>query len=149
MSLFPCSACDTRPPGKLASVTYAWNRADGERSAWRQRLCTTCFVDRVLKLPEQAYDAPVTCPGCGIATADDMDPIFCTAFLPGQGRFDYEWPFCAPCAARWHAIAQDHAQQLEDRREQFGGLVPGPQTGVPSPSMWDIATLRPVREPLP
>lgn len=132
MSLYPCSVCHTRGPGKLASVTTAWNRADGTRAAWRQRLCTACFATVILAMPEQAYDAPLTCPACGIGTADDMAPIFCTVFIPSQGRFDYEWPFCPPCAASWQLSVQEGGTLLEDRRDPLGGLDPGPPTDSPA-----------------
>src|SRR5664279_2601384 len=108
MSLYPCSACEDRPVGvKLASVTWAWNRADGSRAAYRQRLCVGCYAMRVLAKPLLAFNAPLTCPGCGeMVSSRSMAPIFATSFLPGQGRFDHEWPTCGACQARWIGEAQ-------------------------------------------
>lgn len=151
MSLYPCSACSVRPAGqKLASSTWAWNRADGSRAAWRQRLCVGCVAQRVLALPMLESDQDLTCPACGISTEQDMSPIYATVFVPGSGRFDFEWPFCPPCAATYQGYAQVGAEQLEDRRESFGGLGSGPQTDhVPASAAatWESLGIvpRPVR----
>jgi hypothetical protein len=74
--------------------------------------------------PEMA----LTCPGCGIDTSEGMDPMYATAFVPGTGRFDFEWPTCGSCAVAYRIAAQERAEHLENRQEQFGGQSSGPQT---------------------
>lgn len=128
MSLYPCSACGQRAQGKLANATWAWNLADGTRVAYRQRLCTGCFILNVQGIPMLSPEQPLTCPMCGIGTAEDMDPVYCTVFVPGAGKFSFEWPTCAPCAANLRGKAQENAQRLESRDESLGATGPGPQT---------------------
>ncbi len=139
MSLYPCSVCKKRTAEKLSSVTWAWNRIDGERVAWRQRLCVACFATRVLAMPMLTPEQPLTCPGCGAGTADDMDPMFCTAFVPGGGRLDFEWPTCAGCAVAMRQNGEDGGERLENRQGPFGGPGPGPRTdtgSVPGHQTW-------------
>jgi hypothetical protein len=129
VSLYPCSSCGKRPQGKLSSVTWAWNRADATRTAWRQRLCLSCFTLNVQGLPQLSPDQEIVCPRCGIGTASDMDPVFATAFVPTVGRFDFEWATCASCAVEVRRLAQEGAEQLDDRRQdRLGAGGSGPQT---------------------
>lgn len=147
MALYPCSGCGSRPVGvKHASATWAWNDANGRRVAYRQRLCVGCFAQRVLALPLVQADQELTCPYCGISTGEGMDPNYCTAFVPGTGRFDFEWPTCAPCAVQLRTHAQEGGERLEDRLDQFGGLGPGPRTPagpISATTVWDSLGLRP------
>lgn len=129
MSLYPCSACAVRPvQQKLSNVTWAWNLADGTRVAWRQRLCQSCFILNVQAIPLLTPGAPLACPMCGISTEEDMDPVYCTAFLPGAGKFSFEWPTCGACATKLRADAQVGAVRLESRTESLGASASGPQT---------------------
>lgn len=114
-------------------MTWAWNLANGERTAWRQRLCPGCFAQLVLALPMLTPEQPLTCPGCGAGTQADMDPLFGTAFLPGMGRMDFEWPTCAPCAVEFRNRAQTGAEHLENRTNSSGAWTQAPeQTNPPS-----------------
>lgn len=127
MSLIPCDFCHQRVPEKLSQVTWAWYRADGVRVAFRQRLCTGCFAQRVLPLDQQLdYANGLTCPVCHISTDDDMDPVYATAFIPGHGRLQLELATCAGCAVKVREVAQEGAAKLE------GGRVEGPSDTSPS-----------------
>jgi hypothetical protein len=129
--LIRCSQCHKRPEEKLSQVTWAWLRADHVRVAYRQRLCVTCFCVAVLAL-DKPLDAEgaATCPACGMETEDDMDPIYCTAFIPGQGKLRVDMPLCAPHAAEVRVRAQEGAERLEDREAWSRGQAPGT---APSP----------------
>jgi hypothetical protein len=127
MSLIPCDACHQRVPEKLCQCTWAWYRADGQRVAYRQRLCTACFATTVLPLDKDLdYVNGLTCPACGIGTDEDMDPCYCTAFIPGQGKIQLELATCASCAVTIRQRAQVGATKLEDAR------VEGPSDSSPS-----------------
>lgn len=129
MSLYPCSCCGSRPQGKLSSVTWAWNRADGTRVAFRQRLCLSCFTLYVQGLPMLPPDSEIVCPRCGIGTEHDMDPVYATAFVPTIGRYDFEWATCASCAVEIRNAAEVGAEKLEDRQQgSLGAGASGPQT---------------------
>jgi hypothetical protein len=142
VSLYPCSMCGARPQGKLASTTWAWNLADGKRVAWRQRLCTQCFILHVQSIPLLPSDAPLACPNCGISTAEDMDPVYCTAFVPGVGKYSLEWPFCGACAVTVRAAAQENAQRLESGDDSSGAGGSGPRTSSPQ-SDWAALGIQP------
>ena len=142
MSLFPCSACEQRSPGKLSNVTWAWTLADGTRTAWRQRMCQPCFILNCGTMPMPLWNEELRCPSCGERTANDMDPMYCTAFVPGVGRFDFEWPTCGKCAVSMREKAQKNAQHLEDRRESLGAGASGPQTYSGS-DVWKALGLEP------
>lgn len=144
MSLFPCSGCGLRTPGKLASVTWAWSLANGSRIAWRQRLCQPCFLERAATIPMPLYDAELTCPMCGEGTKDDMDPVYCTAFVPSVGRFDFEWPTCAKCAVGMRLKAEEGAVRLEDRTVSLGAGASGPQT-ITASDTWRALGIEPRR----
>ncbi len=136
MSLTPCDQCKHRVPEKLAQATWAWYRADGVRVAYRKRLCTACFCSLVLPLDKDLdYVNGLTCPACGIATEDDMDPIYVTSFLPGQGKSQIEAPTCAPCAAAYRVRVQENATLLEDSRVE-GPSATGPSTPSTRESYW-------------
>jgi ribosomal protein S27AE len=142
MSLIPCDGCRLRPPEKLSQVTWAWYSADGERTAYRKRLCTACFCSKVLPLDKVVdYDA-LTCPACGISTEHDMDPCYVTAYIPGQGKYQLEMPLCPVHAIEVHVYAAEGGAKLENR-ERVEGLEPGPSTVATRESYWSSIGVRP------
>ena len=147
MSLIPCDSCGKRVPEKLCQTTWAWYTPEGLRVAYRQRLCTACFVSQVLP-----YDVPLdmdalTCPGCHISTDRDMDPVYATAYVPGSGKLQLELPTCAACAPILREHAQVGAQRLGDR-ERVEGPGASPSTGTTRESYWSsIGILPRDREP--
>lgn len=117
----PCSACGTRSGGKLASLYWAWFRVDGERTAWKQRLCVECTRTSLVTLLEHStQDSSILtmCPACGADASSDLDPIYLTLYLPKADPLSYELPTCAPCAARIRIAAQVGAQKLADRQQR-------------------------------
>jgi len=142
MSLIPCDFCTKRVPEKLAQVTTAWYQADQQRVAWRQRLCTACFCMNVLPLDKEMNFDALTCPACGISTDHDMDPVYVTAFVPGGGRQQFEFPTCAACAVEIRNRAQHGAVKLEGS-ESRGASASSPSTPPTRESYWSNLGIRP------
>jgi len=125
VSLRPCSACSERPVGqKLSSCYWSWNRADRSRVAYLQRLCITCFCMRVLPMIGLEYGAEIMCPLCHSPSGDDMDPVYCKVYVPGQVEQALELPTCPKCAVALRSQAIEGATQLDDRNTGFGGQAP-------------------------
>lgn len=146
MSLIPCDFCAKRVPEKLAQVTAAWYRADSARVAFRQRLCTACFCSNILPLDKPTDFDNLTCPACGVSTDHDMDPCYVTAYLPGQGRSQYEFPTCASCAVNFRQRAMQGATRLEDSK-RVEGPEAGPSTLTTRESYWSSIGVQPNSEP--
>ena len=139
MSLFPCSRCHERGPGKLASVTWAWYRADGQRVAYRQKLDMPCVAAICAPLIQAVEEWSLNCAVCHIDASDDLDAVYLTAFWPGRGKESYEFPLCSACAVEIRNRAQEGADKLESR--EFGGQDSGPQTMTPD--AWAQLGIRP------
>jgi hypothetical protein len=132
--LTPCSVCRKRPDEKPSQVTWAWNPSPRERVAYRQKLCFECFCARVMRFNvDYAKEGSLTCPTCGIDVEFDMEPIYCTSFLPGVGKLTYEIPLCGGCAAVARAEATENAELLPERDPASRGLAPG---SAPRASVW-------------
>ena len=144
MSLIPCDFCGKRVPEKLCQATWAWYQANGDRVAWRQRLCTACYCTNVLPLNLPMDFEALKCPSCGISTEHDMDPCYATVFVPGGGREQFEFPTCAPCAVEIRNRAQHGASRLEGGERRGAG--PGPSTPTTRESYWSGLGIIP-REP--
>lgn len=140
MSLYPCSACGERSPGKLAQIYWAWNQADGGRVSYKQRLCTTCYCMHVLPIALEATENVVACPVCHEGTLDDMDPVYATIYLPRQDRNDAEMALCARDAVEVRTRAMRGAERLTDREVGSGGPSPQPVTAA---DVWAALGIRP------
>jgi len=139
--LIPCSVCRQRPEEKLSQVTWAWNPRPRERVAYRQRLCITCFCSSVLPLDKDVEpEGALTCPGCGIDTEHDMDPVYCTSFIPGTGKLQLSLPLCANCAIEVRNRAQMGAELLPEQEAGSRGQAPGTP---PRPSVWEQLGIAP------
>ena len=141
MSVYPCSTCRQRKPGKLATAYWAWFLADGERSAWKLRYCPACAQDALLALLTSLQESGVSpnvfaCISCGASAETDSDPIYLTLYLPGKEPMEYALQLDGACAARLRIPITTHGERLADR----GGLVRGPS---PSVSAWDALGLSP------
>jgi len=124
MSPFPCAGCGQQARGRLAAIYSAWYLADGSRTAWKQRLCAPCVMQRLRQLLLHAQDstsAVTSCPACGIESSQDLDPIYMTLYLPKQESREYALTTDATCAARLRLLLQDGAQRLPDRNGGSGG----------------------------
>lgn len=129
MILKTCVACKDTQKDPLTWVVWAWNRADGERVAYKQRLCLTCVATRLIPLYTACELPAQNCPNCGIDTSEDMDPMY-AAFIPrGVGKLNIEAPMCAPCAAQLRLFAQTGAEKLEDREASSRGQDMAPRYG--------------------
>ena len=135
MSIRPCSICKRRVPGKLATSYNAWFLANGQRIAYRQRLCLPCLSTSYRALFQASATSTLTetptCPGCGGESEKDSDPVFITLYLPKQEPREFELNFDAACAAKTRGVMSEGAELLADR--QASGE--GPQ--APQPSPWD------------
>jgi hypothetical protein len=107
--------------------------------AFRQRLCLACFAMTVAPLEVATREFTGTCPACGIDTTQDMDPVYCTTYVPGLGPLRLEMPLCAPCAVEVRNRAQKGATIPEDRDPTSLGR--GPRTDAPSP--WEELGIQP------
>jgi len=146
MSLIPCDSCRKRVPEKLCQATWAWYVVTGDRVAYRQRLCTLCYATNVLGLDKPIDFDALTCPGCGMSTEHDMDPVYLTVYVPSAGRQQFEFPTCAVCAVEIRSRAQQGAVKLEDRRVEGPGSGPSTQPTTRE-SYWESIGIIP-REPV-
>lgn len=141
MSVFPCSMCKGRRPGKLASAYWAWFTADGSRSAWKLRYCHGCapeslqIVLAASRSSEETLDV-FGCVSCGTSCETDSDPMYLTLYLPGKEPMEYALQLDGACAARLRIPITANGERLPDR----GGVVRGPS---PSTSAWDALGLAP------
>lgn len=138
LSRFPCSVCKTRNAGKLASAYWAWFRADGVRTAWKQRLCVECAQRELKQLLASATTSSLDvcrCPSCGADSSSDLDPIYLTIYVPKQEPSEWSLTTCASCAARVRITAQNGAEKLPDR--QVSSSLPS------ATSPWDSLGINP------
>lgn len=141
MSVYPCSMCRQRKPGKLASAYWAWFNADGARSAWKLRYCPGCAVESLQKLLSDLHalgetESVFSCVCCGTDASQDSDPIYLTLYLPQREPTEYALQLDSACAAKLRIPITAHGEPLHDR----GGVVRGPS---PSTSAWDALGLSP------
>lgn len=118
MSVFPCSYCGQRVPGRLASIYSAWFLADGSRTAWKQRACAPCVQRELRSLLAHAADessAATACPACGSNASETLDPIYLSVYLPKQDPREFALTTCAACAVMLRLRLQEQAQRLPDR----------------------------------
>lgn len=141
VSVYPCSVCGQRKPGKLASAYWAWFNADGGRSAWKMRYCPACAVDGLKQLlgnlqPMDGELSVFACVSCGGDASTDSDPIYCTLFVPGKTMQEIALQLDSACAVKLRSPITARGERLSDR----GGVVRGPS---PSTSAWDALGLAP------
>lgn len=144
MILKTCSACGESQSDPLTWTVWAWNRADGVRVAYKQKLCLSCVATKVAPLYVACENPLMVCPNCGIDTREDMDAVYC-AFIPrGLGKMNIEAPMCGPCAVQLRVFAQTGAEYLEDRGISSRGQDLAPRYG--SLETWAALGLAP-RDP--
>lgn len=136
-----CGVCEQQVLEKLASLYWAWVNTDGRRRAYKQKTCSDCMREHYVQLIVSSEQPVLICPGCGISTVDDMDPIYLTYCMPNMPKGQSEMPMCGACAARVRSLALRGSSPLDDRGASVGG--PQPQGPSPTPS-WDSLGLRPV-----
>lgn len=135
VSVYPCSICRQRKPGKLASAYWAWFLPDGERNAWKLRYCPGCAADDLLTLllalrGSDGTQEVFACLLCGASAATDSDPMYLTLYLPGKEPTEYALQLDTACASKLRAPITSSGTRLADR----GSLVRGPS---PSTTAWD------------
>ena len=111
----------------LTWTVSAWVRADGTRVAYKQKLCLTCVSGTLAPMHVACERPEMTCPGCGLSTEADMDPVWITWIPKGVGTLHTDAPFCGACAARYRIWAQEGAQKLERDDEGLRGRDNAPQ----------------------
>lgn len=139
MSVYPCSMCKQRKPGKLANAYWAWFLADGQRTAWKVRYCPACAVESLRDVlsasrevgPESSVFA---CVLCGADASQDSDPTYLTLYLPGKEPEEIAVQLDSACAVKLRSPITTHGDHQPDR----GGLVRGPS---PSATAWDVLGL--------
>lgn len=143
MILRRCSrGCE--PTGEpLTWTVSAWNRADGQRVAYKQKLCLTCVASHLAPLYTACQEPTMKCPNCGIDTSDDMDPVYVSFIPKGVGMLKADAPFCGACAARYRVFAQEGGEKLDDRQPQGEG--PGSGPSPTASQVWASLGLRPAQ----
>lgn len=141
MSVYPCSVCRQRKPGKLASAYWAWFNADGARSAWKVRYCSACASESLSQLfatlrETDGQSSAFACVSCGADASLDSDPMYLTLYLPGKEPEEIALRLDGACAAKLRIPITTQGDRLEDR----GGVVRGPSHGN---SAWDALGLSP------
>jgi hypothetical protein len=141
MSVFPCSICRRRLPGKQARAYWAWFVADGSRSAWSVRYCPECAAEHLAGLlkslrANSELEDVFSCILCGADASQDSDPLYCTLYVPGRPMEEMAIQACSVCAAKFRGPITQTGTRLPDR----GGLVRGPS---PDTSVWDKLGLAP------
>lgn len=115
MILRRCSrGCEPQKEALTWSVG-AWMRADGERVAFKQKLCLVCVSTTLAPLYTACEQPTLACPRCGIDTTDDMDPIYVTFIPKGVGKINIEAPTCAACAVTLRGWLMLGAEKLENK----------------------------------
>jgi hypothetical protein len=135
-----CSVCRHKRMGeKLSSAYWAWFNAAGERTAWKMRYCLDCarmqlpVLSTAFSHAEESDDVSA-CLACGSDTSEDLDPIYCTLYLPGKEPMEFELPLDGACAAKLRIPITDHGERLPDRQ----GSMRGPSSSV---TAWDALGL--------
>ena len=127
MSGYPCSSCGQRVAGRIASAYVAWIKADGERIAYKLRLCFDCvrvnFTPLFTNMRKADPQSLSWCPVCEKETSPaELDPVYLTLYLPKDDPKEYAFQFHAACAARFRGPVASNGIRLADR----GGRVRGP-----------------------
>lgn len=131
MSFYPCSNCGQRVPGKLATVYSNWFEGEGNRVAWRQRLCVDCLTGLMgsLKAGDSADSSLLTvCPMCGKDSSQDLSGIFLTIYPPKQSEREYALTTCVSCADSLQKLLQTGADPLRDRSAGAAAPADAPQS---------------------
>lgn len=118
---------------RLTWAVWAWNRADGQRVAYKQHLCMACVAEVVAPLYVKTESGDLTCPSCGIDTSDDFDAVYCTFIPRGLGQMKIEAPTCGPCAVALRQRAMEGAERMEDRSPEVRGRDTAPNPDPSSP----------------
>jgi len=139
VSIYPCSRCRKRYPGKLATSYNAWF-ADGEsRVCFRQRLCVGCLgeeLGEIIRSQVELSEDAETCPACGSSNANgDLDPTFVTVYMPGREAAEFGLNTCASCAQKLRVELRQGAEAMKDRGVTVGGppLTQAPDWGSALP----------------
>jgi hypothetical protein len=141
VSVYPCSVCRQRKPGKLATAYWAWFREEGDRCAYKCRYCPDCAMEALHKLllelrgMGQVREA-TACISCGSDANEDAVPIYLTLYLPKKEPEEFALMLDSSCSARIQAQIMAVGDPLADR----GGLVRGPSL---STRAWDEMGLVP------
>lgn len=142
MSVYPCTMCKQRRPGKLATAYWAWFEEDGSRSAWRVRLCLGCAPQHLSILLDSSSltldnSNVFSCVSCGADASEDSAPMYCTLYLPKREPTEYALQLDSACAVKLRATISTNSERLPDR----GGVVRGPSPDI---SAWDAIGLAPI-----
>lgn len=122
-----CTRCGETQREALFWAVAAWQRADGVRVAFKHKLCLTCAASRLAPMQTHSDEQGMTCPNCGIGTAEDYDAVYVTWIPKSVGTLQLEAPFCPPCAANFRIWWEPGAEALEDRQRSIEGRPDAPR----------------------
>lgn len=144
-NLIRCAVCGQRPAEKLAQVTWAWTDGARLRTAVRQRLCVGCYAGRVLAMEHELDPSDrLTCVFCGIDVEDDLRILYATAYVPGIGKQEYQFPLCEEHALIAHQMCSENAIVLQERESMLRGQAP--QHEHPALAAWRTLGIEPNNE---
>lgn len=122
-----CTQCSGTQREPLFWTVAAWQRADGVRVAYKHKLCLACVSAKIAPLQVHSDNNSMTCPSCGIDTAQDYDAVYVSWIPKGVGQLTAECPFCGVCAAHFRLWFQAGSEELEDRNRTIEGRPDAPQ----------------------
>lgn len=131
MSLLPCSNCNKRPRGKLATLYLAWF-SGSSRVSKKLRLGPECVgeyaeyirTQNALPAEDDTVDWPSECGSCKTPTADNFDPTYINVFMPKMEMVALVLPQCSECAAVARAFLSTGSEDLPDRNAQSKNGLP-------------------------
>lgn len=97
-----CSLCNSRPPGGLCSIYWAWYSVDHERVARKVHYCVDDFsagvaTDITKAQQTDAEDMYENCIACGALINGEGAVMYGQLYVPHQEPIKFETWYCFPC----------------------------------------------------
>lgn len=122
-----CSQCGETQKESLCWTVAAWQTGDGQRVAYKQKLCLTCQAGKLAPLQVHSDNEGMLCPACRKDTAQDYDAVYLTWIPKGVGMLQAELPFCNVHAAEFRIWFKEGALELDDQDRSIGGRTSAPR----------------------
>lgn len=132
VSVYPCSNCGQRAPGRMAALYAAWFVSEGERVCYRERLCAACVTivrDSLLVSVSDSSPNVSVCPLCGEDSSTNMSPLYLTIYLPKQEAREFALTTCTSCVSPYLASFAEKGDKMADRG--------GGQVGAAAAAQWE------------
>lgn len=126
MSRYPCSNCGEKPPWKLATVMAWWYEENGERCAWRSRLCADCLTLLADSLKAGALADSSLLSACNMCAKDvstGYRETYLNVYPPKQPPVERVAATCVSCADILRTAFSDRGERLQDRNARAAALA--------------------------